>query len=208
MLEITEIFDSLQGEGPFMGRPAVFVRLSGCVPPFCPWCDTVYARNKGAMLEVRDVAGRVLDFNNKFVVITGGEPFLQWASGLHELEKHLLAAGCSVQYETSGKLAIPLNCRGYKVCSPKFLEGTWQFVETNVHVADIFKFVVADDFKPLEAFVKKYKIPRQKVWVMPLGASRAHQLKSFAPVWEYCVEKKFNFAPRLHVLTFDRRKGI
>jgi len=208
MLEITEIFESLQGEGPFMGRPAVFVRLSGCVPPFCPWCDTVYARNKGSMLEVTDIAGRVLGFKNKFVVITGGEPFLQWDTGLYELEKQLLAAGCRIQYETSGKLAIPLNCQGFKVCSPKFLEGGWQFVEANIHVADIFKFVVADDFKLLEDFVKQHKIPCRKVWVMPLGASRTDQLKLSAPVWEYCVEKKFNFAPRLHVLTFDRRKGI
>ena len=208
MLEITEIFNSLQGEGPFMGRPAVFVRLSRCVPPFCPWCDTAYARNKGQVLKIGDIIDRVLEFDNQFVVITGGEPFLQWDTGLHELEKHLLAARCEIQYETSGKLAIPFSCRGFKVCSPKFLEGAWQFVETNAHVADIFKFVVADDFKPLEDFVRQHNIPRQKVWVMPMGASRVDQLKLSAPVWEYCVEKKFNFAPRLHVLTFDRRKGI
>jgi len=208
MLEITEIFSSLQGEGPFMGRPAVFVRLSRCVPPFCPWCDTVYARKRGETLEVLEVAERVLDLKNNFVVITGGEPFLQWDSGLRQLEERLLAAGCKIQYETSGKLAIPLNCRGYKVCSPKFIEGAWQFVEGNIHVADIFKFVVADDFRLLEGFIEKHEIPRQKIWIMPLGARRSDQLKLSARVWDYCVRKKFNFAPRLHVLAFDRRKGI
>lgn len=191
-----------------MGRPAVFVRLSRCIPPLCPWCDTVYARNRGKTLAVGEVVDRVLDFKNNFVVITGGEPFLQWNSGLQQLEERLIAAGCRIQYETSGKLAIPLSCRGFKVCSPKFLEGAWQFVEANIHVADIFKFVVTDDFKMLEDFIEQHKIPGQKVWMMPLGAGRAEQMASFARVWEYCVRKKFNFAPRLHILTFDRQKGI
>lgn len=208
MLEITEIFSSLQGEGPFMGRPAVFVRLSRCVPPFCPWCDTAYARKPGQMLEIGEVVDRVLAFESNFVVITGGEPFLQWDSGLQQLEERLIAAGCRIQYETSGKLAIPLTCRGYKVCSPKFLEGVWQFAESNINVADIFKFVVTDYFRPLEAFIEKHKIPCQKVWIMPMGADRAEQMASFARVWDYCVLKKFNFAPRLHILAFDRQKGI
>jgi len=208
MLEISEIFASLQGEGPFMGRPAVFVRLSRCVPPFCPWCDTVYARNRGQMLEICEVVDRVLGFENNFVVITGGEPFLQWDSGLQQLEERLLAAGCRIQYETSGKLAIPLTCRGYKVCSPKFLKGAWRFAESNIRVADIFKFVVSDNFRQVENFIGKYRIPDRKVWIMPLGAGRAEQMELFARVWEYCVRKKFNFAPRLHILAFDRRKGV
>jgi len=190
-----------------MGQPAVFVRLSRCVPPFCPWCDTAYARNPGKMLDVSNVVDRVLGFKNNFVVITGGEPFLQWDLGLQELESRLLAAGCRIQYETSGKVAIPLTCRGYKVCSPKFLEGAWQFVEANIDVADIFKFVAADGFAVLEDFIKKHKIPHKKVWIMPLGAGRAEQMASFARVWDYCVQKKFNFAPRLHILAFDRMKG-
>lgn len=191
-----------------MGRPAVFVRLSRCVPPFCPWCDTVYARKPGQMLEIGEVMDRVLGFKNNFVVITGGEPFLQWDSGLQQLEERLIAAGCTIQYETSGKLAIPPTCRGYKVCSPKFLQGEWQLVESNIQVVDIFKFVLADEFSLIEAFIDKYKIPGQKVWMMPLGAGRAEQMASFARVWEYCVLKKFNFAPRLHILAFDRQKGI
>ena len=41
-LRITEIFHSLQGEARDVGRPTVFVRLTGC-PLRCVWCDTEYA---------------------------------------------------------------------------------------------------------------------------------------------------------------------
>lgn len=36
---ILEAFASIQGEGLFVGRPQVFLRLSGC-PLRCRWCDT------------------------------------------------------------------------------------------------------------------------------------------------------------------------
>ena len=36
---VNEIFYSLQGEGRWTGRPAVFIRMSGCNLS-CPFCDT------------------------------------------------------------------------------------------------------------------------------------------------------------------------
>ena len=38
-LEVHSIFKTIQGEGPFCGTPAVFIRLAGCNLQ-CPWCDT------------------------------------------------------------------------------------------------------------------------------------------------------------------------
>ena len=42
-IRISEIFGpTIQGEGPLMGRPTVFVRTGGC-DYRCRWCDTLYA---------------------------------------------------------------------------------------------------------------------------------------------------------------------
>jgi len=38
-LEVQDIFSTIQGEGPFAGKPAVFLRLAGCNLR-CFFCDT------------------------------------------------------------------------------------------------------------------------------------------------------------------------
>lgn len=208
MLELTELFYSLQGEGPFAGRPAVFVRLSRCLPPLCPWCDTAFAWQPGTMVEVDDLVDEIMAHGCSFVVITGGEPFLQWSTGLQCLEETLVNKGCSVQYETSGKLTLPLDAKGFIVCSPKYLDNMWHFPGTNCSVVDAFKFVVENDFQVVDDFIETWNIPAQKVWIMPKGASREIQLKNFAAIWRYCVKRGFNFSPRLHILAFDNKNGV
>ncbi len=42
---ISEIFSSLQGEGPYAGRRQIFIRFAGC-PLSCFYCDTPYARDQ------------------------------------------------------------------------------------------------------------------------------------------------------------------
>ncbi|SLM28526.1 conserved hypothetical protein [Desulfamplus magnetovallimortis] len=210
ILEASEIFHSLQGEGPLAGRPAVFLRLSGCIKPFCPWCDTLYSCHSGSgeKISVENICAKILSYRNDFVVITGGEPFLQWHNGLQILEKSLLDKGCRIQYETSGKVVIPESSKGIKVCSPKYINGSWHFVEDNIKRADFFKFVVSENFRQVKAFVEKHDISREKVWIMPLGACRQEQLALLPSLWEFCVENRFSFSPRLHTLTFDNQRGI
>lgn len=124
-LLVTSIFYTFQGEGPFSGHPAVFVRLAGCnigAKEDCPWCDTRFNFDEGTEMLITDVVRRVQDASKgkaKLVVITGGEPLLQTES-LEELNVQLHAAGFHVQVETNGYYVKPdMLCGAMIVISPK-----------------------------------------------------------------------------------------
>ncbi|MGD2248241.1 MAG: 7-carboxy-7-deazaguanine synthase QueE [Candidatus Methanofastidiosia archaeon] len=78
MIDISEIFFSLNGEGLLIGAPSVFVRLSKCNLR-CAWCDTKYAWEPGRIVSAKDITEKVNRVNAgcQWVVITGGEPLLQ-----------------------------------------------------------------------------------------------------------------------------------
>ena len=76
MLQVNEIFHSIQGESTHAGRPCVFVRLAGCNLR-CEWCDTAYAFHEGAPMTVDEVVRKVAEYGCPLVELTGGEPLLQ-----------------------------------------------------------------------------------------------------------------------------------
>lgn len=127
-LNVVEIFKTLQGEGPFTGRPAIFVRLGGCNLR-CTFCDTEFDKFE-RMDVVQEIVPEILRLaqNNvslSLVVITGGEPLLQDIS--------LLTKRFVCQIETAG--VAPLKSGPYGrnvsvVCSPKttFVHPTVQEV--------------------------------------------------------------------------------
>ena len=102
-LRITEIFHSLQGEARSVGRPTVFVRLTGC-PLRCKYCDTAYAFEGGQLHSIDSILERVAAFGADYVCVTGGEPLAQ--RGAIPLMAALCDAGYSVSIETSGALPI------------------------------------------------------------------------------------------------------
>lgn len=105
-LEVFDIFPTIQGEGPFAGYPAVFLRLSGCNLQ-CKKCDTDYTskRNRMSVLRVVSEIARV-GYASPVVVITGGEPFRQRLTPLlDELMNSRRAHPHAVQIETNGTLS-------------------------------------------------------------------------------------------------------
>lgn len=104
MLQVNEIFKSIQGEGPFAGFPAVFIRLAGCNLQ-CDFCDTQH-QDVNQQVEPKELSSQVLELAGptRLVVVTGGEPFLQW-QGLLDLVYHLTDAGFAVQIESNGTVA-------------------------------------------------------------------------------------------------------
>lgn len=107
---VTEIFQSIQGESTYAGRPCIFVRLTGCNLR-CRWCDTAYAFYGGTRMTVEEVLERVRAFAGQdgpeasgripLVELTGGEPMLQ--PDVHPLIEKLLAESYTVLIETSGE---------------------------------------------------------------------------------------------------------
>lgn len=133
-------FYTIQGEGPFSGDPAVFLRLHGC-PLRCFFCDTEFSHPDdptlhymGAVTAIQTAAPEWC----RLVVITGGEPVRQ---NLSKLIPALLGLGWVVQVETSGILWQ--DCLGldgvHIVVSPK----TGKIDPRIAHNAVAFKYVVA-----------------------------------------------------------------
>jgi 7-carboxy-7-deazaguanine synthase len=205
MLKICEIFYSLQGEGPFLGRPAVFIRLSGCVHPYCDFCDTPEALGQGTPMTLKTIMHKVRSYKCSLVVITGGEPFLQWKQGLLQLSRLLSEQGMSIHYETSGRAGIPENVRGIVVLSPK--PGQWPSPKI-LSKAHFLKPLIGDDRELTLQQIRHSGFPPSHVWLMPLGRTREEQIIQMPMVWDLCVRYGYCMSPRLHILAYDQQKGI
>lgn len=99
-LPLMEQFVTIQGEGYYSGRSAVFIRLGGC-DIGCVWCDVKESWEASAhpMVSVEDIVNEVKGFKTNFVVITGGEPTMHDISKLvDELKKNNIY----VAIETAG----------------------------------------------------------------------------------------------------------
>ncbi len=99
-LPLMEQFYTLQGEGCYSGRPAVFIRLGGC-DVGCVWCDVKERWDEKAhpLVSINTIVDDVLKTECKFVVITGGEPTMY---NLSFLTTALKTYGLEVAIETSG----------------------------------------------------------------------------------------------------------
>jgi 7-carboxy-7-deazaguanine synthase (Cx14CxxC type) len=127
MYSVKEIYYTLQGEGQQMGRPAVFLRFSGCnlwsgrekdrEKAICRFCDTDFrgvdgiggAKYTTAQELVKAVSAnwpKTKHAISPYVVCTGGEPLLQLDKELiDEFHRHSFEIGV----ETNGTILAPEN---------------------------------------------------------------------------------------------------
>ena len=103
VVEIAEIFRSIQGESTWAGWPCTFVRLAGCNLR-CVYCDTRYAYEGGSSMTLDAVLERCAEVSETLVELTGGEPLAQ--PGCVPLAERLIALGHTVLVETNGTLPI------------------------------------------------------------------------------------------------------
>jgi organic radical activating enzyme len=116
MLQLAEIFYSIQGEGAFSGTPAVFVRLAGCNLS-CDFCDTDYSLKFFAGVD--DVVARVREIGRDcpMVILTGGEPLAQRET--LALIDALRRDGRRVHIESNGTIYTELPADVWLCVSPK-----------------------------------------------------------------------------------------
>jgi 7-carboxy-7-deazaguanine synthase (Cx14CxxC type) len=131
---VKEIFLTLQGEGAHAGRASVFCRFSGCnlwsgreqdrATATCKFCDTDFVGTDGTLggryasaIELADaVAAQWTGASqNRYVVLTGGEPLLQVDRPLIEA---LHARGFEIGIETNGTI-VPPDGMDWICVSPK-----------------------------------------------------------------------------------------
>jgi len=166
MLEVTEIYKSIQGESTYMGRPCVFVRLTGCNLR-CVWCDTTHAFYDGKNLSIDQIIDQVKSYSINLVEITGGEPLLQ--KEVFPLMESLLKNKFQVMLETSGSLPIKnvpaevikildLKCPG----SGEENKNLWENLNY-LGSTDEIKFVIADrvDYEWSKKVLQDYELDKK-----------------------------------------------
>src|ERR1035438_1909973 len=105
--KVNEVFHSIQGEGARIGRPCLFIRLTGC-PLRCGYCDSEHAFYEGTMRDMEDLLAKVRQHlgpprpgpSAPFVELTAGEPLAHPQAP--ELLRALLDLGYEVALETAG----------------------------------------------------------------------------------------------------------
>ena len=183
MMQITEIFRSIQGESTYAGLPCIFVRLTGCNLR-CTWCDTAYAFYGGTKMSLEDVVARVHELSGGLasdgriptepnereillVELTGGEPLLQ--PDAVGLARRLMAENYTVLVETSGERFVGiLPQEVVKIVDVKCPDsgegGTFLLDNLNaVDSKDEVKFVIASrrDYEFARDFSSEHNLARR-----------------------------------------------
>ena len=157
---VKEMFGpTLQGEGAHAGRPCVFLRFAACNLE-CSWCDTDFAPEGATRHTADEIVARLEQLDrhrSRMVVVTGGEPTLQWDAPLADA---LRAAGFRVHMESNGTrpLGAPVD---WLTVSPKP-----QFHPTSIQLVELapneVKVVVDDtvDAATLDGYAARYACDR------------------------------------------------
>ena len=205
-MRINEVFKSVQGEGRYMGTPAVFVRLSGCTRK-CSFCDTQY-HTKSVEVTPEILAENIRSYNLPTIVFTGGEPLLQ-IEEINETIGLLGIAGYQYHLETNGDLLQPnkgwdidLGNFNYICLSPKTHKGINNMINTLREVKVPYDVKVVTNLKGINKRLLKYA-----TMLMPLSTGKSSVDKKVArAVWNRCVDRGLFFSAWLHVLVWGFTK--
>jgi organic radical activating enzyme len=226
LVRLSEIFDSLQGEGVNTGQPCRFVRLALC-NLHCSYCDTKYTwdfEHFDYEREVREMS--VVELSAQLdaapaghVVITGGEPLLQQRALRSALER------------CSKALFIEVETNGTRVPSPDLLArvNQWNVSPKLSSAGDpeslrirpdallalrdsgraYLKLVVksAAERDEAEALRERFGFERSRTLLMPEASSREELEARSAEVSAWSLALQVRFSSRLHLALWGGRRG-
>ncbi|OGJ42789.1 hypothetical protein A3B60_02275 [Candidatus Peregrinibacteria bacterium RIFCSPLOWO2_01_FULL_39_12] len=201
-MQVTEIFYSLQGEGLFLGIPAVFLRLNGCNLR-CKWCDTKYALDpkNARQMTIDEITKIIKKYPAKHLVITGGEPLLQQKEILSLIKK---LKNYYIEVETNGTIKSTLdNYVDLYSCSPKLAHAKTLNLPLQKFPGKktFYKFVIEHpaNIEEVKNFIRKYKIKKSRVLLMPLGTKEKELKERSKWLAELCKKEDLRFSPRLQI---------
>lgn len=229
LLSGDNVFYTLQGEGPTMGLPCVFVRLHVCNLR-CTWCDAFYTWNPSSEEfwtqserysfdkcadSIRSAWGTNAPRAQKRVIFTGGEPLIQ-RNQIDEVMWRLCDYGepWELEIETNGTLMPTASQLGVAQfnCSPKLANSENhnysmvkpKVIETLNQVNTTFKFVCASE-ADLDEIEQKYipHISREKIIIMPEGIRSPEIDKHMQALYDPCMARGYRLLGRLQAQFAD-----
>jgi 7-carboxy-7-deazaguanine synthase len=235
---VSEIFLSLQGEGPDSGLPMAFLRLYGCNLK-CTYCDSLYAVEDKRFEEksIEQIAKEVEELSPwvRRLCITGGEPLLQEK----EMEELVFSLRTKLGFnyiciETNGTIPKPrwwasviwdIDCKCPSSGSKTPFNEDWLTIGKKNRI----KFVVSngDDLKFVENTLTDWSkdigqmpeiIVSPALSIGMYGKSRVDSETHFLnlddnldwsqKVWEFCVENNIRFSLQIHKVLWGNKKGV
>lgn len=217
--EITEIFQTIQGEGILQGVPSIFIRFAECNLR-CRWCDTTKEGIKKELLSWEEIDKQISQYTAKHIVITGGEPML------YEDIKYLIGMlknkGYHITVETNGTIYRKTLCDLVSI-SPKLKHSGNDSMNLKTIYPDVInqyinnngyqlKFVVRDfeeDFNEVKEILKELpQVNYDKVLIMALSSSKADLERVQKQVIRLCIQNNLRYTTRLQLHVWDGENEI
>jgi organic radical activating enzyme len=204
-------FSTVQGEGPFAGQYAYFLRLAGCnygpKSNWCKFCDSEFRMDLATHLSFEQLHDAWTEKKCSLVVVTGGEPTLQEAV----VDLCVKYPETHFQFETNGTQAdvihqLLLLPNVTVVISPKFsITGAMIRPSDEMLATATFKFLISSDPEHFE-----YKVPdfarrcNKPVFLSPIAVYRKAYAGEVSDAWDHDlvdhVATRANYAYAAHLV--------
>ncbi|HIC00843.1 TPA: 7-carboxy-7-deazaguanine synthase QueE [Candidatus Poribacteria bacterium] len=226
-MKYSELFYTIQGEGMLTGVPSVFFRTSYCNLR-CIWCDTPYTswEPEDKSISVNKVVEEITKYNCRYVVITGGEPFLQ-AKELMVLCHELSEGGHHITIETNATIYADVSAHLISMSpklrnsNPKPSNRYFEMHQRERIRADVIhkfldnytcqlKFVMETpkDLEEIQCLQLEIGIPNEAVVLMPQGISAKEIQSKQEGIIKICKQNGYRYSPRVHVDLWGNRRGV